>query len=937
LGKEAGRGAKKVKNRRLASLWLSALVLAVFPVAALKAAKYPPGQRWRELDRGRFTVIFPASRALEAGMALAAAERLDGELGGFWRSSLRGRVRVVLDDSTDQPNGFATFSPYDLVGINLAEPPPDSELAAGRSWIDLVMAHEMTHIFTLNSGSAPFRVARRLFGTNPVFYPATQMPPWAIEGLAVYGESRFTRDGRLDHPPYRLMLDAARRDDRFPDWQRVAGLPAAWPGPTSRYLYGAGFMDYLARQYGSDALLRYLDRTSGRLVLFSSSRDFKKTFGTPLGMLWDGYRNERPAAAAAAREPLADRGFANRYPCARGANSLAYYHRGYRGQGEVALLDLDSGKSRALFRMDAVTGLSCNNDRDKLLLSATEYFHAFSVLSDLYEYDVKKGRLARLSRGGRLSHPVRSDQGEWLYCVQRRDNRSRLALFSMKKRQARSISMSFAGLAQLSLSPDGTRIAAAAKPAGGPWGIAVFLENGSLVRFLSMAGSDLSQPRWQGNHTLLFIVSGKETSHLASYSLDSEGSWRLEDAQLSGLRQFDLSQDGKEIFFTYYSGRGEEIARHMLSATPLTPMEITVASGIPDAAADLPPTAPLRSRAYRPWRDLLPRWWSPALRQGGDEIQAGFITGGQDALDIHAFSLEGYYGLSSRRPNLLLRYVYDGLFPTFSLSYSDSIEYFRDAYFIGRTQELTLASYWPLRLRKRSRLYAYADLHLEKQGIIYEDKGFEFGSRRSNGFRLGLDLNSARDYHDSISAADGIRLTLQGSVQPAGMGNKRASRSAQADLRFYLPLSRPGVLAGRLALARSWDAGPSYYDLGGREVGGGLGNDRPFRLLRGFPAGFQWGDRGWQVNLEYRLPLFKIEKTILPAVSLDRVWLSPFFDAGRLASRYAADPVAYAVGAEAVLRLAFGGSAATDLAFGIAHGFGAREDLWIYLRMGRSF
>jgi hypothetical protein len=925
-----------MNSRRLACLWLSALVLAILPAGTLKAGKYPPGLRWREMDRGRYTVIFPVSRALEAGMALAAAERLDGKLGGFWGSRLRGRVRIVLDDSTDQANGFATFYPYDLVGINLAEPPPDSELAAGRSWIDLVLAHELTHIFTLNSASPPFRAARRLFGSNPVFYPATQLPPWVIEGLAVYGESRFSGDGRLDHAPYRLMLDAARRDDRFPGWQRVAGLPAAWPGPASRYLYGAGFMDYLARRYGDGSLRRYLDHASGRLVLFSSSRDFWKTFGTPLGKLWDGYRSERPAAAAAGREPLADRGFANRYPCARGANSLAYYHRNHRGQGEVALLDLDSGESRALFRMDAVTGLSCDEDGDKLLLSATEYFHAFSDLSDLYEYDVKKGRLTRLSHGGRLSHPLRPGAGEWLYCVQRRNNRSRLAVFSLKKREARSISMSFAGLAQPSLSPDGTRIAAAAKPAGGPWGIAVFLENGSLVRYLSVAGSNFSQPRWQGNDTLLFIVSGKETSHLSSCSLDTDGAWRLEDPQLSGLRQFDLSRDGREIFFTYYSGRGEEIARRPLAATPLSPMEITLSSGIPDAAADPPPAVPPRSRAYRPWRDLLPRWWSPALRQGGDEVQAGFITGGQDALGIHAFSLEGYYGLSSRRPNLLLRYVYDGLFPTFSLSYSDSSEYFRDAYFIGRTQELKLASYWPLRLRKRSRIYAYADLHLEKQRIIHEDEGFEYGSG-FNGFRLGLDLNSARDYHDSISAADGIRLTLQGSVQPAGMGNERASRSAQADLRFYQALARPGVLAGRLALARSWDAGSSYYDLGGREVGGGLGNDRPFRLMRGFPAGYQWGDRGWQANLEYRLPLFKIERTILPAVSMDRVWLSAFFDAGRLASRYGAEPVAYAVGAEAVLRLAFGGAMATDLAFGVAHGFGAEQQLWIYLRMGRSF
>ena len=87
--------------------------------------------------------------------------------------------------------------------------------------------------------------------------------------------------------------------------------------------------------------------------------------------------------------------------------------------------------------------------------------------------------------------------------------------------------------------------------------------------------------------------------------------------------------------------------------------------------------------------------------------------------------MEGYFGFSSHRPSLRLRYVYDGLFPTLSLTYAYRNEYFRDAWFFGRSQELTLASYWPLRLRKRSRLYAYADVHLEKYRLIQEDESYE--------------------------------------------------------------------------------------------------------------------------------------------------------------------------------------------------------------------
>ncbi len=914
---------------------LLALILAVFPALSLGGAKYPPNSRWREIGLEGITVIFPAERSAEAAAALASARALTRRLAAFWGFEPRGRTRIVLGDFTDQANGFATFFPYNLVGIDLAEPPPDSEIAAGGKWLELALAHELTHVFTLNAGSPPFQLGRRLFGANPVFFPAAQLPPWAVEGLAIQGESRLGNQGRLNRAPYRLMLDGARRQGVFPGWRSLAGLPLDWPGGAAKYLFGSGFMEFLSEKYGAGAPKRYLQRFATRFLTLGASRDFMKLFGRPLGELWREYRESKGAPRRPAVEPLNKDGFANRYPCSMAGGRLAFYHRDYRGRGEVRLLD-PSGSERVLFRMDAVNALATGGE-NTLFLSAAELHRTFRDFSDLYEFNLEKGRLKRLSRGKRLSHPAwqpaRPGEPERIYCVERRNNRSRLALFDPKKGEARSFSISFAGMAQVSLSSDGVRIAAAAKPAGGPWGIAVFLASGALESFLSLSGCDLSQPRWQEDGKLLFIVSGRETSFLALWSPETAGAWRLDDPRLAGIRQFDLSGAAREILFARYGGRGEEIASIPAEWIPQSPIKISVASGIPEDRAVT--ASPPASRPYRPLRDLLPRWWAPALRQGG-EVQAGLATGGQDALAIHSYSLEGYYGLDSRRGSFLCQYAYDGLFPTLRLSLGDSSEYYRGSDTATRTRELTLASLWPLRLRRRSQLHAYIDLHLEKRFFIDQESAFTLGDMM-NGIRLGMRFNSARQWYDSISPTDGITLALQGAIHPNGLGNELASKALQADLRAYLPFFRPGVLALRLAAAKNWEPGSHYYDMGGVMAEDGLGSSRPLRLLRGFAAGRFGGDRGWQFNAECRMPLFRVEKAFLPAVSLDRLWLAAFFDAGRLSSRSYVPPIACSLGAEAVLRLGIGGLAAYDVAVGSAYGFGPERRWQIYIRTGSSF
>lgn len=182
MGAQVGR-AQPVKRIAIKRSFVILSLVWALSAGVLRAAKYPPGVCWREMGRDGITVIFPVGRGAEAAAALAAAGHLKKRMAAFWGFQPRGRTRIVLGDFSDQANGFATFFPYNLVGADLAEPPPDSEIASSRDWLSLVLAHEMSHLFTLSAGSPPFLLGRRLFGTNPVFFPAARTAPLGGRGV----------------------------------------------------------------------------------------------------------------------------------------------------------------------------------------------------------------------------------------------------------------------------------------------------------------------------------------------------------------------------------------------------------------------------------------------------------------------------------------------------------------------------------------------------------------------------------------------------------------------------------------------------------------------------------------------------------------------------------------------------------------------------------
>ncbi|HUH12771.1 MAG TPA: hypothetical protein VMK65_06655, partial [Longimicrobiales bacterium] len=248
---------------------LAALVVALAHAAPAAAQSPPPHGEWVTLESEHVRVTFPP--ALEP-LGRHAAERAEVAWAALSRHVARppdGPVDIIVTDHTDISNGYA--SPFYSNRVVLFAPPPVTHLALSfyRDWLDLVLVHELAHIFHLDVPWARLPWLRDLFGRAPVpwlFFPAVGSPAWAVEGLATVVESELTSAGRVHGSYHEMVVRTAILEGAFPGIDRVTGETPIWPGGERRYIYGSLFLDWARHRYGDDALARIVDVTARRLL-----------------------------------------------------------------------------------------------------------------------------------------------------------------------------------------------------------------------------------------------------------------------------------------------------------------------------------------------------------------------------------------------------------------------------------------------------------------------------------------------------------------------------------------------------------------------------------------------------------------------------------------------------------------------------------------------
>jgi hypothetical protein len=270
---------------------------------------------------------------------------------------------------------------------------------------------------------------------------------------------------------------------------------------------------------------------------------------------------------------------------------------------------------------------------------------------------------------------------------------------------------------------------------------------------------------------------------------------------------------------------------------------------------------------------VAPRFWAPVLSADEEGGQYGLTSGGLDVLGYHKYALTAVYGPSSGRASYVLDYRFDRLYPSFDVSVSDVAalygDFFQEAN--GNTSE-----YW----ERRRRLDADIVLPIFKTrwtqalSVGYRRERLSNLSRRPScpGSAVGtlggfawLAVRQRAQFGYSISPEDGRRLvaTFQRNAEAFGSDFDTARYVGTWYEYLNLPYLRHHVLALRaVGGVASGDVLPQRtFQLGGPALSEELlEDDSEAVLLRGYRARAFRGQRMAVGSLEYRFPIWNIER-----------------------------------------------------------------------------
>ena len=957
-------------------LRLTSLLAAVlWAVPAGAASRFDPGLRFRSVATEHFTIYFHRGEERLAARVARIAEDVRRRLEPTLGVPRQLRTHVVLADQSELSNGWATPLPYNTIAIYPASPSGSELIGNTDDWVELVFAHEYTHIVHLDRSHGWSRIVRGVFGRTALAFPNLFLPVWQIEGLATFEESNLTTGGRLHAGNFRAIEREAARVQALEPLDRLNGGLTSWPDGHAPYAYGAGFHEWLVSNHSADMLAALADDTTRRVPFFTAGA-FKKAFGNSFEALWQDYRSalltsvsrdqlDRPAGPTRITRHGYDVAGPRFLPqsCGTCPREVVYSVRTPHAFPTLNAVALDGAPPRQI--TTRFLGSTSGVGKGVVVFDQLELRRSVGLYSDLYSVDLRTGDTSRLTKNERLLDPDVSPDGRTIVAV--REGLSRRELVQLNTAASSDTPTILLSEPDTQFnaprwSPDGRSIAVERRRASADSEVVVADAATGAVRVIaSSPRTRYVTPAWRPDGAAVIVAGAAENQPFNLYEIElgnaNPAMRRLTDTT-GGATWPDVSPDGATIVFVGYTVDGFDLFTIPYPTTPSEPMQpaVLLPADSGPAAAAIPDTT---GRRYNPLPTLMPTQWQPVIETDGDRLRLGAGIGGVDVLGYHSYSASAtwrvdappFTGGDAPPLDWTLNYAYDRWVPTLFASAS------WETLFAGVvTTDATEPAVIPVRSRETEAglLVPFRRIRISHQALaslIRTVDRFELiggpVSLNRTAARVGWTTSSAKVFGFSISPERGITAGTTGEAVLDALGSTASGSTVTGDVRAYLPgAGLNHVVALRAAGgASSGDrAARRLFLLGGAAPANGVldFDADAISLLRGFESNAFAGSRVALVNAEYRWPFARPERGYRTwPVFLHTAHAAVFADAGHAWSEeFRAGDVKSSLGGELSADVVLGYALRMTVTAGAAWGHDAQraaDSATVYVRVGRAF
>ncbi|HEY5489865.1 MAG TPA: hypothetical protein VIK25_01630, partial [Gemmatimonadaceae bacterium] len=597
-----------------------------------------PNEQWRTIDTPHFHVHFAAALEPLARRAGASAERAYANLARDFKAP-RGRIDLAITDQGDFSNGFAWVSPSPRVVIYVRPPVNDRTLRFRDDWLDLVIQHEVVHIFHLDRTRGWWRLAQGIFGRQPMLFPNTWAPSWMLEGLAVHYESLYGDGGRLEGFSHVQYANALALDGPLPGIGQWSAATLDFPGAAGAYVFGSLFMRAMADRGGPGSMTRFIERSSARVNPFAFNGDARRAFGVSFTAQYAAWRDSLVRAVRAqppfSGRALTDARWYKRFPRVAPDGRVLYVASNGRDESGLYALNASlQGPPQRIARRNSLEPNVALGD-GRIVFAQSEWTDLWRLRSDLWMREAD-GREHQLTRGARLFAPDARARDGAVIAVQNMPGTTRLVRVlgdgAITPITPTSLDTNWSAPRW---SHAGSRLVATRWVRGGTMSIVVLDTLGAVQRVLAQARATLDNPSWSSDDAaVIFSVNNSGTS---SIWLADVGTGRLTPGAAAST-SLDTPEAMAGGFVAVETRRGGE--RLVWSTAFGAPASLTAVPGIADTSPAVAPDGVSGEvQPYRALRQLLPRYWLPDIGTTDENhTRFGGLISGSDIVGRHFYA-----------------------------------------------------------------------------------------------------------------------------------------------------------------------------------------------------------------------------------------------------------------------------------------------------------